>query len=220
MKFVVCIASLLVLITGLLPLRLQATELITPLFWPNSKLIPIQLGNKEVVSDGLEFSIVEFKNAVLPFYASSMSDWRATQSLTYRNASVALCHAYNPSLKTGVSIIPSNDWLGKLDTQTLNRYVASLRNLNKERFMLLNADTDFAPIYGSGFLLGNPYRLVHYEIEPVEETEPTMQIWDLIAEEDGKLIVLSFECPKSLAARNTGTPLVFLSSISRSEDLP
>jgi hypothetical protein len=84
----------------------------------------------------------------------------------------------------------------------------------------INPETEFAPFFGSGFLLGNPYKMVHCQLAPEDETLPTLQVWDLIAEENGTLIVLSFECPMDLVHRNSRLPALFLSSISRSEDLP
>ena len=196
------------------------SEKLAPLFWPDTKLIPIQVGSKDVVSDGLEFTINEFQNAVLPFYTSSMSDWKYGSQLSYRNGSVVFNYTRNPSIKTAVSLIRSSDWLPQLDSESLDRYVASLQNLHKNRFTLLNADTDYAPIFASGFLLGNPYKLLNYEIKPEDPNLPTLVFWDLIAKEDDNLIVLSVECPKSLADRNSSMPLVFLTTLARLEDMP
>lgn len=197
-----------------------ATEKLIPLFWPDTKLIPIQIDSREVISDGLEFTITEFRNAVLPFYTSSMSDWKYGSKLNHRNASIVLNNSRNASIKAGVSLIRSSDWLPQLDSNSLDRYVASLQNLHKDRFTLLNAETEYAPVFGSGFLLGNPYKLVHYEIKPEDPSLSTVEIWDLVAQEDDHLTVLSVECPKSLAERNSNMPLVILTTLARTEDLP
>lgn len=195
-------------------------EKLVPLFWPDTQLIPVQVNSQDVVSDGLEFTITEFRNSILPFYTSSTSNWLYSSQLNFRKASIVLNNTRNRSIKTAVSLIRSSNWLPQLDSESLDRYVASLQILHKDRFTLLNADTEYAPVFASGFLLGNPYKLLNYEIKPEDPALSTIVIWDLIAKEDDNLIVLSVECPKSLAERNSSMPLVFLNSLARTEDMP
>jgi hypothetical protein len=106
-----------------------------------------------------------------------------------------------------------------LNEESLNRYVAGIQNLNPGRFTLLNSQTRFAPIQGSGFLLGKPYKMVHYRL--VSEDDPTVvtEIRDFITQNDDTLIILSFECPQNLASRTSGSALTMLASLSSLDDL-
>ena len=68
----------------------------TPLYWPENDLIPIQLSNKKVMADGLQFTIAELSNSRIALYSTSMSEWKLTSSLTHRKASVAFSNLRNP----------------------------------------------------------------------------------------------------------------------------
>lgn len=190
-----------------------------PLFWPEQQLMPIQVDYKEVMADGLEFTITEFSNSELPLYSPLMDDWKQVGRLTHRNASVAFANNRNPSIKSGISLIRASDWLGELSSESLDRYVASLRNLHPNRFKLLNSDSGYAPIQGSGFLAGNPYKMVHYQITSAEDPAKVTEIRDFISQMDDYLLVVSFESPQSLASRNSGMALTMVTSLSHLADL-
>jgi hypothetical protein len=190
-----------------------------PLFWPENRLIPIKVSDTKANADALEFTITEFKNSTLPLFSSSMKEWHAVAGLTYYKTSAAFAHIHNPSIKTGISLVKSRDWLGDLNEDSLNRYVAALQISNPKRFTHLNPDTRFAPVGGSGFLVGNPYKMVHYEVVAEEDPTVVTEIREFIAQEKDLLIILSFESPKSMASRVSGTALMQLSALSRMDEL-
>lgn len=209
----------LLIIAGSSSVQADTLQKLPPIFWPEDQLIPIQLANTTTMADGLEFNITKFKNPAVPLYSYSMSQWQVVPQLNFRKASLSFANKRNGAIKAGLSIVQSNHWLKNLDTETLNRYVAGLQNRNRERFTWLNPDTGFAPIPGTGFFAGNPYKIVHYRIRPEEDNQPTVEVWDFIADSDGHLLILSFECPQELASHNSGTPLNLMSSIGRVDEL-
>ena len=206
------------LLTGLANLVSAAVSNTPPIFWPEKRLIPIQISHTTTIADGLEFNITQLNNSVLPLYSYSFSQWKVVPQLNFRNASLALANKRNPSIKAGLSIVKSEDWLKTLGADTLERYVASISYLNPGRFTLLNPGTAFGPIQRTGYFIGNPYKMVHYQIKPEEETEPTLVIWDFITEVDGSTFILSFECPQKLASLNSATPLALMSSLGTLDD--
>lgn len=190
-----------------------------PLFWPDARLIPIQVSYNTVISDGLEFRITKYNNTIIPFYSPSLSEWKSGGKLTFRNASIALVNQRNPKIKAGVSIVRTQDWLKEINQETLTRYVAAIRNQYPERLVWLNQDTGFAPIPRTGFLLGKPYKLVHYRINPEQKEQAAIEIWDFISAHKDSTIIFSFECPEPLAARNLDTAIMLISSLARMDEL-
>ena len=196
-----------------------APQKVTPLFWPEQKLIPMQVHYKEAMSDGLDFTITEFSNSTLPLYSPSMKAWKQVGELTHRNASAAFANNRNASIKTGITLVKSKDWLGELNKENLDRYVQALRNLHSNYFTLLNSDPEFSPVHGSAFLVGNPYKMVHYHIASRENPNAIMEIRDFITQIDDTLLIVSFESPKDLASHNTGMALNLMASLSSLDDL-
>ncbi len=211
--------SLFVLV-GFLSISSKAAtpQKITPLFWPENRLAAIQVHYKDAIADGLEFKIMEFANSLLPLYSPSMKQWDQVTELTHRRSSVAFANNRNPSIKAGVSIVKATDWLKELNKESLIRYVASLQNLYPNRFTLLNPDTDFAPISGTGFFVGQPYKMVHYQVVSDEDPNAITEIRDFITQVDDILVILSFESPKDLASRNVGMALNMLAFLSNLDD--
>jgi hypothetical protein len=196
---------------------LSAPDLM-PMFWPQDRLIPIQTSQRIIKADGIEISIVELRNSALPMYSASFNHWSLASKLTFRNASIAFHTDRDSSIRMGLSLIKARDWLGELNEDTLKRYVLSLEKTNPGKFQLLNPNTHFDPISGSGLLVGNPYKQIHYEITDAAEPGKVIEVWDFIAQEKDLLVVLSFECPRQVSSRYQGTPEILLSSISTMED--
>ena len=190
-----------------------------PLFWPEGKFIPIQVSYQQALADGLEFTITEFANSELPLYSPSMRDWKQTDKLTYRKSSVAFANNRNPAIKAGIAMVKSNDWLQSLDKDALNQYVASLRLQYPKRFVLKNVDTDFSPVPGSGFLIGKPYKMVHYQIVSEHNPNAVIEIRDFITQINDLTLVMSFESPSGLASHNSRMALTMLTSLSKLDDL-
>lgn len=219
MKRSSCLSIVVLAAISLSRLDANSPEEPPPLFWPDNQLIPIQISTKDVMSDGLEFNITEFANSALPLYSTSLRNWDWIEGLTHRRASAAFSNRKNPHIKSGISLIRAETWLGDLTSESLNRYVAGIQNLNPNRFTLLNADTNFAPLSGSGFLAGQPYKLVHYQIVSKEDPNSIIEIRDFISKVDDILVVVSFESPDGLASRNSGMALNLLTSLTKLEDL-
>ena len=209
------------LLVGILSVSAKGTtpQKTTPLFWPESRLIPIQVHSKDAFADGLEFTITEFANSLLPLYSPSMKQWNQVSKLTYRRSSVAFANNRNPNIKAGISIVKANDWLQELNIKNLARYTASLQNLYKNRFIPLNSENNFSPISGSGFLVGSPYNMVHYQVVSENDPNKITEIRDFITQIDDVLVILSFESPQSLANHNTNRALNLMESLSSLDDL-
>ncbi|MCB1124666.1 MAG: hypothetical protein KJT03_24145, partial [Verrucomicrobiae bacterium] len=139
--------------------------------------------------------------------------------LNNRKVSTSFAISRQREVHFGISLIRSKDWLGDLNEENLKRYVTSLQIQYPNRFKLQNPDTAFAPLPNTEYLLGNPYKLVHYEVISEQDPEQVTDVKDFIAQEGDLLIVLSFECPKPLAARYIRTPDLLLSGICRAENL-
>ena len=214
-------AFLLILATLGPALSLDAVSLENkpPLPWPDTGLSPIQLKKEGVISDGLQFTVTHFENQAVPFFAASLRDWRRSSNLSFRNASVCFQHARNPSIKIGVSLIRTKDWLIDLNEESLTRYIAGVSNSFPNRFEWLNENSRFSPVANSSFLLGQPYKQVHFRIKPEDPTKPVVEIRDLISKHEDWLIVFSIECPQNLALQNLESSLMLMSSFALMEDL-
>lgn len=195
-----------------------------PIFWPDAQLIPIQTAYSSALLDGLDIEITEFQNKAVPLFSTEMHTWKQIPRLTFRTASIAFSHTKNPSIRIGVSIVGTDRWLKEINTALLQSYVASIRLQHPERVTCLNEEEEFQPLGKSDFLIGHPYKMIHYTIEPKEDEKeeekmPTMEIWDFICEHEEYTVIFSYECPQSLATKNFPNALSTMFSFTRVEEL-
>ena len=217
MKHLILLISLSAL--GCSILSAATPQKVKPLFWPDSRLLPVQVTERLAMADGIEFSITEFNNSELPLFSTSLKGWKQVGRLSHRNASAAFENKLIAELKTGMSLIRAKDWLGELNRETLLQYTIGIQNLHPGRVTVLNADTGFAPIGGSGFFAGKPYKLVHYQIASESDPKKVIEVRDFITQVDDLLIIMSFENPKGTADRHSGMALNMLDSITRLDEL-
>ncbi len=204
----------------------------SPLRWPDNKISKAQFSFKETNFDGMIFSEYVVKHPELTLISGQFSDWRLSNSLTNRTASLVFVHEKNHDIKVGITVLKKGTWLPDLETDTLQRYADSIFQKHKENFTLYSPERNFLALPDTPFFAGNPYHLVHYytktlplELSPIEEENTPIETvyWDFfcIEEKTEAMIILSYECPKHLESRNSANAVAIMASfhIDYNDDL-
>jgi len=204
----------------LLPFILNgAGEKQPALSWPSSHLLPIKVSSQSISQDGFDLEIVNFNNQALSFYSPLINNWSIGGRLTFRPASISLLHSKNHAIKIGISLVSVDSWLKSIDSSSLSQYVDSLRLAHEERFSLLSPGPDFYPIRNSGYLLENPYRVIHYKVESIAEDQSATEIMDFVTQYEDHIFVFSVEAPEGLLGRQLDEVLTILFSFAPMSEL-
>lgn len=184
--------------------------------WPSQGRPQLKMTHQTAMFDGMPGSWEQLEASGFKVRWFGASPWELQKAASL--ASLSLTYRRLPELSMQLFLYPDGVWLKDTSSASVLQYVESLPlQFPNQTVTVLNPD-EYVPEVGSIPFLGQQYRQVFYQVQPVDLSDAPVEVCDYFVIFEGSLFVVRFQSTSETIARFKAKFPLELSDFSELEE--